>query len=95
MRAVWDQVYGFDFSCIKKLALREPLVDTVDKDSIVSDACAIKVIDIFTVKKEELNFVADFKLNIKRSDYVHAFVAYFDIGFTCIHKPVRFSTGIG
>ena len=27
--AVWDDVYGFDMSCIKKLAMLEPLVDVV------------------------------------------------------------------
>jgi hypothetical protein len=26
----WDNVYGFDMTAIKKLALHEPLVDTVD-----------------------------------------------------------------
>jgi len=26
----WDDVYGFDMSCIRKVALTEPLVDTVD-----------------------------------------------------------------
>ena len=28
----WDSVYGFDMRCIKKLAMQEPLVDTVDPD---------------------------------------------------------------
>ena len=28
----WDNVYGFDMSCIKQLALIEPLVDTCDGD---------------------------------------------------------------
>ena len=43
MYTVWDRVYGFDFSCIKKLALKEPLVDTVDARALVSDAVAVKV----------------------------------------------------
>lgn len=40
---VWDNVYGFDYSCIKDIALREPLVDTVDLKSVVTDPCMIKV----------------------------------------------------
>ena len=40
---VWDRVYGFDFSCIKKLALREPLVDTVDARALVTEPAAVKV----------------------------------------------------
>ena len=40
---VWDNVYGFDFSCIKDIALREPLVDTVEMKAVVTDPCILKV----------------------------------------------------
>jgi hypothetical protein len=40
---VWDNVYGFDFSCIKDIALREPLVDTVELKAVVTDPCILKV----------------------------------------------------
>jgi hypothetical protein len=40
---VWDNVYGFDYSCIKDIALREPLVDSVDLKAVVTDPCMIKV----------------------------------------------------
>lgn len=40
---VWDNVYGFDYSCIKDIALREPLVDTVELKAIVTDPCLVKV----------------------------------------------------
>jgi protein arginine N-methyltransferase 1 len=33
-----------------------------------------------------------FSLTATRNDYVHAFVAYFDITFEAGHKPVFFST---
>jgi len=36
-------VYGFDYSCIKDIALREPLVDTVELKAVVTDPCLIKV----------------------------------------------------
>ena len=32
----WDNVYGFDFSAIKKLAMQEPLVDVVDHEQVLS-----------------------------------------------------------
>lgn len=41
--AVWDQVYGFDMSCIKKQAMVEPLVDVVDANQIVTHATHLKV----------------------------------------------------
>ncbi len=30
----WDDVYGFDMSCIKGVAIREPLVDVVDQKMV-------------------------------------------------------------
>jgi len=33
----WDDVYGFDMSCIRKVALTEPLVDTVDCNQTLRD----------------------------------------------------------
>lgn len=39
----WDSVYGFDMSCIRKVAISEPLVDVVDPKQVVSNSCLIKV----------------------------------------------------
>ncbi|KAJ3999280.1 S-adenosyl-L-methionine-dependent methyltransferase [Lentinula boryana] len=89
----WDNVYGFDYSCIKDIALREPLVDTVDLKSVVTDPCMIKHIDLLTAKKEDLTFEVPFTLRATRNDYAHAFLAWFDISFECTHKKVKFSTG--
>eukprot|EP01139_Manchomonas_bermudensis_P004804 Amastigsp_a174359_1732.p2 type:complete len:354 gc:universal Amastigsp_a174359_1732:1-1062(+) len=89
----WNNVYGFDMSCIKDLALLEPLVDVVDQNALVTGAVPFKVIDIGTVTKAELNFTAEFDLVASRNDYVHAFVSYFDCEFRACHKPVSFSTG--
>ncbi|KAG1457110.1 hypothetical protein G6F56_006684 [Rhizopus delemar] len=89
----WDNVYGFDYSSIKKLAIKEPLVDIVDDRCVMSSAYAFKEIDIATVTKEELNFKVPFSITAERDDYVHAFIAWFDIDFSHCHKPVFFSTG--
>lgn len=42
---VWNNVYGFDMSCIKKQAMMEPLVDTVDQNQIVTNCQLLKVVD--------------------------------------------------
>ncbi|KAH9484910.1 type I protein arginine N-methyltransferase Rmt1 [Psilocybe cubensis] len=89
----WDNVYGFDYSCIKDIALREPLVDTVELKAVVTNPCLVKHIDLLTAKKEDLTFETDFTLTCTRDDYVHAFLAWFDISFECTHKKVKFSTG--
>merc|ERR1712186_223807 len=50
----WDDVYGFDMSSIRKVALQEPLVDVVDRNQVVSNACLLKEIDIQTVTKADV-----------------------------------------
>jgi cyclopropane fatty-acyl-phospholipid synthase-like methyltransferase len=91
----WDDVYGFDMSSIKKLALLEPLVDTVDSKQVVSDRAHLITVDLNTVTVPELAFVAPFTIQIRRDDFVHALVTYFDIEFSRCHKPIKFSTGPG
>ena len=91
----WDNVYGFKMSCIKDIAISEPLVDTVDGKQIVSNFCPVLNVDMYTVTKADLAFSAPFVLKCKRADAVHALVCHFDIEFACCHKPVGFSTGPG
>jgi protein arginine N-methyltransferase 1 len=89
----WRSVYGFDMTCIRDMAMLEPLVDTVQSDAVNTDAYPLMTIDITTVKKEDLTFAAPFSIKFKRQDYCHAYVVYFDIEFSHCHKPVKFSTG--
>lgn len=64
----WDDVYGFDYSCIKEIALREPLVDTVDLKNVVTNPCAVRTFDLLRVTKDELAFTAPFRLQATRKD---------------------------
>eukprot|EP01111_Echinosteliopsis_oligospora_P016098 TRINITY_DN656_c0_g1_i1.p1 TRINITY_DN656_c0_g1~~TRINITY_DN656_c0_g1_i1.p1 ORF type:complete len:347 (+),score=55.95 TRINITY_DN656_c0_g1_i1:164-1204(+) len=89
----WDKVYGFDMSYIKEMAIKEPLVDCVESNMIISRECPVLTVDITTVKKSDLNFTSSFELKATRNDYCHAIVAYFDIEFSKCHKPIYFSTG--
>lgn len=36
-------MYGFDMSCIRNVAIKEPLVDVVDPKQVVTNACLLKV----------------------------------------------------
>jgi protein arginine N-methyltransferase 1 len=91
----WENVYGFDMSCIKDVALAEPLVDTVDAKSICTEAVAFKTLDIATCTSADLSFEAPFSMRVLRNDYAHAFVCYFDCEFSKCHKPISFSTAPG
>ncbi|XP_008558306.1 protein arginine N-methyltransferase 1 isoform X3 [Microplitis mediator] len=88
----WDDVYGFDMSSIRKVAISEPLVDVVDPKQVVTNACLIKEVDLYTVTKADLDFSSPFTLQVRRNDYVQALVTFFNIEFTKCHKRVGFST---
>ena len=89
----WDDVYGFDMSCIKALAIAEPLVDVVEANQAATTAATLRSFDLKTMRKEDAAFTAAFELTATRNDYVHALVTYFDVEFTACHTPVRFCTG--
>lgn len=89
----WNRVYGFDMSCIRKQAMSEPLVDIVDSKQVVTNCQLLKTMDISKMDAGDASFIAPFKLVAERDDYIHAFVAYFDVSFSKCHKPISFSTG--
>lgn len=89
----WDDVYGFDMSCMTPATMVEPLVDTINPKVIVSNACKFFEFDINTVTKEELDFSATYSLTMHRHDKIHGIVTWFDIEFGHLDNVVRFSTG--
>lgn len=89
----WENVYGFDMSCIKEIAMQEPLVDVVEAHSVVTDSCPILTLDVMKATPSSTTFSSKFKLTANRNDLIHAFVAYFDIHFTLGDNIVSFSTG--
>ncbi|XP_003746612.1 protein arginine N-methyltransferase 1-like [Galendromus occidentalis] len=89
----WEDVYGFDMSCMRKVAISEPLVDVVDKSQVCTNATVIKEIDLYTVAKSELDFETSWSLRVFRDDYIHALVAFFNVEFSRSHSRIGFSTG--
>lgn len=88
----WDNVYGFKMSCLKEDAMKEPLVDIVHSQSIITDSQPILYLDLYKINANDLNFNSKFSLRVKADDYCHAIVAYFDILFSKCHTKVGFST---
>jgi len=88
----WENVYGFDMSCIKSIAMTEPLVDVVDAAQIVTDIVEVLTIDMNIIRTEELTFSVPFRLRAEKSDFCHAVVAFFDVDFARCHRKVTIST---
>lgn len=54
----WNDVYGVDMSCLTPTVMKEPLVDTVDSQMIMSDSCKILDLDLVRCKKSDVNFAS-------------------------------------
>uniref|UniRef100_A0A5F9D322 Protein arginine N-methyltransferase 3 n=1 Tax=Oryctolagus cuniculus TaxID=9986 RepID=A0A5F9D322_RABIT len=92
--AFWDDVYGFNMSCMKKSVIPEAVVEVLDPKTLISDPCGIKHIDCHTTSISDLEFASDFTLKIMKTSICTAIAGYFDIYFekNC-HNKVMFSTG--
>ncbi|KAF4802053.1 Protein arginine N-methyltransferase 3 [Turdus rufiventris] len=90
----WEDVYGFDMSCMKKAVIPEAVVEVLDPNTLISTASVIKHIDCNTASPPDLEFSSVFTLSITMSTQCTAIAGYFDVFFekNCNNK-VLFSTG--
>ncbi|XP_075249643.1 protein arginine N-methyltransferase 1-like [Convolutriloba macropyga] len=88
----WSNVYGFDMSHMRKVAMSEPLVDTIDPKHVVTNSALVREVDLYTYKVGESNFESEFVLKCKKQDYIHAIVCFFDVEFSKCHRRIGFST---
>jgi protein arginine N-methyltransferase 1 len=63
----WDNVYGFNMSCVKRLALEEPLVDCCDPNQVCATSCPVLTIDLATVTLADLSFSSPFSVCTTRN----------------------------
>ncbi|XP_042693209.1 protein arginine N-methyltransferase 3 isoform X3 [Centrocercus urophasianus] len=90
----WEDVYGFDMSCMKKAVIPEAVVEVLDPSTLISETSVIKRIDCNTASIPDLEFSSEFTLRVRTSTKCTAIAGYFDIFFEkdC-HNKVLFSTG--
>ena len=88
----WDNVYDVNMSCMTKGLFRDPIVDTVPAENIMSDECCILDLDLVKMKKEDVEFSNFYSLSMRYNDRVHAFVFWFDTVFSDLENPVVLTT---
>lgn len=91
----WDHLWGYDFSPMKRCVMQEPISDTVDVSALATTTTCILDIDLTKVRKEELDFVAPYRLTVHRKDFVHAMCVWFDTSFEACTPRVVLSTAPG
>ncbi|GAA5881257.1 hypothetical protein JCM16303_004866 [Sporobolomyces ruberrimus] len=87
----WDNVYGFDMSCMKEGIEEEAIIEVYDNGEVVSGEQSITDILTGSTSIAALSFTSPFKLPINRSPssspsakkfLLHSFLAHFDTYFT-------------
>ncbi|XP_017046787.1 protein arginine N-methyltransferase 1 [Drosophila ficusphila] len=77
----WRNVDGFDFSCVRQSFSREPLVDFVPIQQLLTDECFIHSTHLDFARNQPVVFRSNFLLTVKRPGVINMLVLYFDVGF--------------
>ncbi|XP_017117267.1 protein arginine N-methyltransferase 1 [Drosophila elegans] len=90
----WQNVEGFDMSCVRKPISRQPLVDCVTIQQLLTDECFIHSTHLGLARNEPVVFRSNFQLTVQRAGIINVLVLYFDVGFPVgkSEKPVVLST---
>ena len=89
----WENVFDFDFSFLKGAAISEPLIDVCNKNNVISTIKKIFDIDLYTVKKEDLDFSSGYEIEFIRNDTFNCLVCWFDVVFSKVPNKVTLKTG--
>lgn len=88
----WMDVHGIDMSCIRDVAICEPLIESCDKSLVASTVSRIFDVDLYTITKQQLDFSNPYELRILRNVNINAIVAWFDVFFEKLPIKTGFST---
>jgi len=77
----WQNVEGIDMSCVKKQFSREPLVDCVAIQQLLTDECFIHSTNLGYDRNQPVVFRSNFMLNVQRAGVINMLVLYFNVGF--------------
>lgn len=91
-RNFWNDVYGVNMSCMAPSVIREPLVDIVSQNAIISTPSKILQIDLTKMKPGDVEFSVEYQLKAQHSDRVHGIVAWFDCEFYDFQRRVTLTT---
>lgn len=77
----WNNVYGFDMTCMKQFLFKDGQVDYADPKSLISEPVSVKTIDTRSTTVPGLDFKSDFELVIQKTGRMHGLVGWFDTYF--------------
>jgi protein arginine N-methyltransferase 1 len=89
----WNNIYGFNMKCIKEAAIAEPLIDNCTDEYLISSTCKIYDIDLYNIKKEELDFMSGYQIEFNCDDIFNGLVSWFNVSFNKVQNKVLLPTG--
>lgn len=88
----WNSVYGVSMKCMKKWVLSEPIIDPINHQDILCKEALLLELDLQTVTTKDLDFSADFTLNMEMEGGMYGLVSWFDCDFSHGSKNITLST---
>merc|ERR1712000_335936 len=78
----WRDVYGFDMKAMQEGIYKEARIEVLPKEAVCGKPFPFKVLDLRTVKKEDLSFTAMWETSLTKDvDMLDGFVIWFDNHF--------------
>ena len=76
-------------STIGKSWRDDAIVDTCSKDQVVAESFQLRDINLQTFTKEDIPFVAEFSLKMKRDDYVNVSLNRIEHLILLLHRNIN------
>ena len=89
----WNNIYGFNMNCIKEAAIAEPLIDNCTDEYLISSTCKIYDIDLYKIKKEDLDFMSGYEIEFNCDECFNGLVSWFNVSFNKVQNKVTLPTG--
>jgi hypothetical protein len=61
-KSFWDDVYGVNMSCLTPTVMREPLIDVVAANMIMTSGSKILELDLCKMNASDVEFSSKYKL---------------------------------
>ena len=65
-------------SCLTPTVMREPLIDCVSSNMVMSSSCKVLELDLCKMKPSDVEFCSEYSIIATYDDKVHALVGYWD-----------------
>lgn len=70
----------------------EPLVDYAPPKALVTNDCPVLDIDLGKCTVADLDFSSEYTLTAFKTDYIHAYVGWFETYFSYGYQTIKLST---